>query len=212
MQRMPKPRPVAEGHARQGNELMMSKPWCGTILAFGLAFAGGHAHAAADVSDVAGKEEMCKHTLCQHDVRVTLKTKDGGTFDKTFDVLPGTVQPFGLAIIAGQSVNLEADVTGDTVSDFRVVDTVTHPSRTFTAQLEQTAKGTMMLSLSNPFDRPLKFNMAIMPLDGTKLLATSSCPVKAGGHSYEMWPGALFQVVLTKPRFVGTTGKALNCD
>jgi hypothetical protein len=36
--------------------------------------------------------------------------------------------------------------------------------------------------------------------------------VKAGLKSFEMWPGPLFQVVLTKPRFVGTTGKALSCD
>jgi hypothetical protein len=183
-----------------------------TIFAMCLIGTVAHARPADDVDDRAGKEEMCRHTLCQHDLRVTLKTKDGGTYDHTFDVFPGTVQPFGLAIVAGQTVNLEADVTGDTLSNFRVVDAVTHPATTLTAHLEQSPKGDMVLSLNNPFGRPLKFDMAIMPLDNPQLLPTSSCPVKAGLKSFEMWPGPLFQVVLTKPRFVGTTGKALSCD
>jgi hypothetical protein len=191
---------------------MMLKSWCGAVLVIGLVFIVGRARAVDDGGEVVDKGDMCKHTLCQHDLRVTLKTKDGGTYDHTFDVFPGTVQPFGLAIVAGQTVNLEADVTGDTVSNFRVVDKVTHPAKTLTAHLEQGAKGEMVLSLSNPFDRPLKFDMGIMPLDNPQVLPTSSCPVKAGMKSFEMWPDALFQVVLTKPRFVGTTGKALNCD
>src|SRR5258708_6953890 len=123
---------------------MKLKPWCRAILTIGLMFAVGRVR-ADDVGDAAGKEEMCKHTLCQHGLRVTLKTKDGGTYDQTFDVFPGTVQPFGLAIVAGQTVNLEADVTGDTVSNFRVVQAVTHPAKTLTAHLEQTAGGGMVL-------------------------------------------------------------------
>jgi hypothetical protein len=191
---------------------MMLKSWCGAVLVIGLVFVVGRARAVDDEGEVVDKGDMCKHTLCQHDLRVTLKTKDGGTYDHTFDVFPGTVQPFGLAIVAGQTVNLEADVTGDTLSNFRVVDAVKHPATTLTAHLEQSPKGDMVLSLNNPFGRPLKFDMAIMPLDNPQLLPTSSCPVKAGLKSFEMWPGPLFQVVLTKPRFVGTTGKALSCD
>jgi hypothetical protein len=191
---------------------MMLKSWCGAVLVIGLVFVVGRARAVDDEGEVVDKGDMCKHTLCQHDLRVTLKTKDGGTYDHTFDVFPGTVQPFGLAIVAGQTVNLEADVTGDTLSNFRVVDAVTHPATTLTAHLEQSPKGDMILSLNNPFGRPLKFDMAIMPLDNPQLLPTSSCPVKAGLKSFEMWPGALFQVVLTKPRFVSTTGKATSCD
>jgi len=191
---------------------MMLKSWCGAVLVIGLVSVAGRVRAVDDAREVVDKGDMCKHTLCQHDLRVTLKTRDGGTYDRTFDVFPGTVQPFGLAIVAGQTVNLEADVTGDTVSNFRVVDTVTHPAKTLTAHLEQSPKGDMLLSLSNPFDRPLKFDMAIMPLDNAQLLPTSSCPVKAGLKSFEMWPDPLFQVVLTKPRFVGATGKAMSCD
>jgi hypothetical protein len=191
---------------------MTVKSWYEAVLLMGLVCVAGPARAADDGSEVVDKGDMCKHTLCQHDLRVTLKTKDGGTYDHTFDVFPGTVQPFGLAIVAGQTVNLEADVTGDTVSNFRVVDAVTHPAKTLTVHLEQSPKGDMVLSLDNPFGRPLKFDMAIMPLDNPKLLPTSSCPVKAGLKSFEMWPDPLFQVVLTKPRFVDTTEKAMSCD
>jgi hypothetical protein len=181
---------------------------------FVLAMVGSFASAARaeSTNDAATTSEMCRKTICQHDIRVTLKTKDGGTYDKTFDVMPGVVQPFGLAILAGQTVNIEADVTGDTLSNFRVVASNTHPEKTLTVRFEQSPNGQMILALGNPFDRPLKFNMGIMPLDRPELMKTSSCPVKDHGQSYEMWPGALFQVVLTKPRFVGSTGKDRTCD
>jgi hypothetical protein len=67
----------------------------------------GHANettARDDATDQATKQEMCKLTICQYNLRVTLKQKNGSLYDKTFDVLPGVVQPFGLTIFAGQTV------------------------------------------------------------------------------------------------------------
>jgi hypothetical protein len=60
----------------------------------------------------------------------------------------------------------------------------------------------MMLSLHNPFNRPLKFNMGIMPMGSDDLYKTSSCPIIAGGGSYEMWPYPIFQVVLGDGRLM----------
>src|SRR6516225_7469385 len=54
-------------------------------------------------------EDVCRETVCQHNIRVRLKEKSGEVFDRTFDVMPGVVQPRWLAIIAGQSLYVEAE-------------------------------------------------------------------------------------------------------
>jgi hypothetical protein len=156
------------------------------------------------------KQDMCKYTVCQHNLHVKLKQKDGSIYDQTFALFPGAAQSFGIAIVAGQTLNVEADVDGDTLTDFRVVDVVSHPEKTLFVKLEQSEDGSMLLTVTNPFKRLLKFSMGIMPLDNPNLLKTSSCPVIAGGSSFEIWPDPIFQVVLAKARFVEANER--RCD
>ncbi|GAB3790181.1 hypothetical protein [Dyella agri] len=156
--------------------------------------------------------EMCKVTICQHNLHVVLKQKDGTVFDRTFDVMPGAVEPHWLVIIAGQTLNIEADRVGSGLTNFKVVDSVQHPEKTLTLSLEQTADGTMLLKLSNPYNQPLKFDMGMMRLDDERLLKTSSCPVMAGGSSFETWQEPIFQVVLANARFLDKGSAGSVCS
>jgi hypothetical protein len=140
------------------------------------------------------EQEMCAQTICQKNVRVTLKQKDGSIFDQTFAVLPAVVQSFGVLVMAGQTVNLEADLINGDLKNIHSVETIVHPEKTLTIKLVQMDDGGMMLSTTNPFPEALKFNMGIMPLESDRLLKTSSCPVLKG--SFETWPYPIFQVVL----------------
>jgi hypothetical protein len=70
----------------------------------------------------------------------------------------------------------------------------------------------MLLKVTNPFSQSLKFNMGMMPLDSDKLLKTSSCPVMAGGSSFESWPEPVFQVVLGNARFIDADKGQVACD
>lgn len=146
--------------------------------------------------------EMCAATKCQHDLRVVLKQKDGGTYDRTFPVFPGAVQGIGVAVVAGQTIHVEADIEEERLTNYRVVEEVADPKITITATFEQMEDGGMMLSLQNPFDRPIKFNLGIMPLDSDDLYRTSSCPVIANGGAYEIWPYPIFQVLLGNGRIM----------
>lgn len=154
---------------------------------------------------------MCEQTACRRNVRIRLQQEDGSYFDRTFEIFPGVVQPMGITVVAGETVYLEADVAGDTLANIRAVDDIRNPNKTIVAHFEQADHGGMMLSLRNPFDRPLKFRMAIMPLDREDLYKTSSCPVIAGGGSYEMWPYPIFQVLLMEPRFLVSAGQ-MACE
>jgi hypothetical protein len=158
--------------------------------------------AASTPAEQSTLEQMCVETKCQRNVRIVLKQKDGVTYDKTFAVFPATVQDFGVTVVAGQTIYIEAAVDGGKLVSYRAVDSVTDPKITITAKLEQMEDGGMMLSLHNPFSKAVKFNMGIMPLDSDGLYKTSSCPVIPGGGSYEMWSHPIFQVVLGNGRLL----------
>ncbi len=140
------------------------------------------------------EQEMCATSACQRNIRVALKQKEGKLYDQTFAVMPATVQDFGVTVIAGQTINVEADLTNGQLENIRSVAEITHPEKTIVLKLSQMDNGGMMLSVSNPFPAILKFNMGIMPLESDRLLKTSSCPVLK--RSFEMWPYPVFQVVL----------------
>jgi hypothetical protein len=145
---------------------------------------------------------MCEHTVCQRNLHVVLKQKDGKTYDQTFGVFPGIVQDMGITVVAGQTIFVEAELSGDQLVNMKAVDAVVHPNKTITATLTQNKDGAMMLSLANPFPKPLKFDMGMMPLDTDGLYKTSSCPVIAGGGAFEMWPYPIFQLVLGNARLL----------
>jgi len=155
------------------------------------------------------EKKMCEAIMCQHGVKIALKKKDGSMFEKTYDAMP-VVQEHGVNVYAGQTVLFEADVAGDNLINLKLVASITQPEKTISAKLEQTADGSMMLALNNPFKRHLRIHMGIMPLDRDSLLKTSSCPVIASGGSYEMWPYLVFQVWLGSPQLL-KDGEDMSC-
>ena len=167
---------------------------------------GQSKHADNDAESIGQK--MCAETKCQRDVHIVLKRKDGSTYDRTFPVFQPIVQELGIAVVPGQTVNIEADILNGRLVNLRAVDTVVQPGKTITAKLEQMDDGGMMLHVTSPFAQTLKFDMRIMPLEKDELFKTSSCPVIKG--SFEMWPYPLFQVVLGNGRVVGA--EQMLCD
>lgn len=144
--------------------------------------------------------EICENTKCQKNIRIKLTEKNGKTYDRTFKVLPGVIQDFGITVYAGQTVFIEAEVKDGKLVDLKAVDSIVKTENTITIKFEQIEKGGMMLSIQSPFKETIKFNMGIMPMDTDRLLKTSSCPVMRG--SYEMWQEPIFQIVLANPRIL----------
>lgn len=140
-------------------------------------------------------EEMCAVAQCVRDVRITLKQARGGVFDRTFDALPA-VQEGMVSVYPGVPVYFEADLEGDQLVNLKLVEHVVHPEKTVSATLSQHDNGSMALVTRNPFSRPLRIRMGMMPLERDDLVRTSSCPVVAGGSAYELWPFPIFQIVL----------------
>ena len=144
---------------------------------------------------------LCENAQCRKDVRVVLKDRDQHTFDKTYSVMP-VINDLGVMVVAGQTVMFEATVVGDELTNLKLVDKNVHPEKTIIAQFYQQNEQEMVLILKQPFDRPLKAHMLMMPLESEEFFATSSCAVPTKVPSAEIWPFPIFQIMLTDFKFV----------
>lgn len=153
--------------------------------------------------------EMCQKVDCLHDVRIKLKREDGSIYDQTFSSMP-VVQSDAVSVYAGNVVHFEADVRGNNLVNLKLVSSIKNRDKTISAMLNQNEEGATVLAIRNPFDRDIRIQMGIMPLDQESLLRTSSCPVTAKGGSYEMWPYPVFQVWLGELRLLNE-GESRAC-
>lgn len=177
------------------------------------ACASNTTHVATDTRSEANNvpiEQVCAHAQCVTDVHVRLKDKDGNSFERTFDRMP-VIQPAGVSVYAGQTVRFEADDSNGELVNLRLVESGGDPARTIESRLEQTPEGSMILVTKNPFPRPLRIRMGMMPLDSDRLLKTSSCPVIANGQGFELWPYPIFQVFLADLSLLPDSS-AMRCE
>jgi hypothetical protein len=83
------------------------------------------------------------------------------------------------------------------------------------ARLQQTNDGQsklgMLLTINNPFDRPLAYKAYIQPAGKNEFSATPVCPVPARRISAETWPYPVVQKLLREFRFLGKN-EALPLD
>ena len=140
----------------------------------------------------------------QSKTQIRLKRSDGTWYERTIDDYPGAVQHIGLVVLPSQQIHVEADVSGNQLTNYSAVDKIEKPEKTIVASFVQRGDGGMLLTLTQPFNRDVKFDMEILPVDGVHLATTSSLPVKVGMKSHEMWPDPISMVVLKNARLIDT--------
>ena len=134
--------------------------------------------------------------------QITLRRGDGTWYEQTIEHFSGAVQDIGLVVLAGQTIYVEADVSGDQFTSFHEVDHIAEPGKTIIATFEQMDDGGMILNLAQPFKKDLKFDIVILRPGADHFAETSSLPVKAGGKLGEMWPYPISMVVLKNGRLI----------
>lgn len=142
---------------------------------------------------------------------VTLKKRDGSTYTHTFEPPMPVIHKGVITVFAGQTLNVEAvPGPGGRLGRFNLVRKVVHPARTLVLQLEQSGRG-MMLTVHNPFDRPLRYEAGIRRLDDSGFTPSDVCPVMAKLGGIEAWPEPLFQVRLTDLHLEAAKTPDLTC-
>lgn len=118
-----------------------------------------------------------------------------------------------VTIFPGEEVLVEATPEGDRLTRLTAVETVTHPERTLRFELSQVAdKVDMMLVVKSPFDRPLKYRLAMVLPPSDALHETSTCPVTARGAAYEHWPHPILHLVATNFRLIEPSSPEMRCE
>jgi len=134
--------------------------------------------------------------------QIRLKRSDGTWYEQTIEHFSGAVQNNGWCILPGQTIYVEADVSGDQLTNLLAVTQIEKPEKTIVATFWQQDDGGMILSLTQPFKGDVKFDLEILRLEGDHFEATSSLPVKAGIKLTEMWPYPISMVVLKNGRLI----------
>ena len=146
-------------------------------------------------------EEACADVTCRPPADVRLKSDNGEIIEVSVATRPYVIHGL-ISIIAGETIHIEAVPQGSTLTDLRYVPAVENPDRTMTLKLEQVAEVGMILTVTNPFSKPLKYRAGIHRLGYDKFHQTSICPVPQGLKSYEHWPEPLIQILLVDVRFI----------
>ena len=155
-------------------------------------------------------EGFCEMSPCREPLRVRLKQAGDGYFDRTYRRLPPVVQPAFISVYAGETLYIEAEEGEEGPVNLLHVRENRNPDRTIEIQLAQDrdlGDGlSMLLVVRNPFPRPLRYNLSMMPLDREEMYRTSSCPVVPRGTASETWPFPVFVVAMAELRFLGPEG------
>lgn len=143
--------------------------------------------------------KLCETILCREPGVVRLTLDSGKPFETNFDLPVPITQHGWISIFPGETIYVEAQAHGDRLTNFRAVKANDHPEKTLTFEFSQKVgpPNMMMLVVTNPFKKSLKYHASMMLPTSDKLHKISSCPVLGDGRmAFESWPNAIFQLVL----------------
>lgn len=169
---------------------------------------------APDPASSAAIQAACKNPQVQcgdQPILISLHFSDGHAFKQTLQPPIPLVQYDHVYLYPGQVLYVEADDQDGKLANLRVVQVLEHPEKTLVIGLQQSGGNGgegMMLSVQQPFDRPLKYHAEVMDFDvpGT-FKHSSTCPVAAKGSAYETWPEPITQVVVGDFHFLDPNSK-----
>lgn len=137
-------------------------------------------------------------------ITISLLKQDGLIYQKKLMPPTPIIQGGNIHVYAGQTLYVEGDLSGDKLTNLRLVQTIKHPEKTLIMRLTQQTKSpapdnkSMVFVVYNPFDKNIKYHAVIVPLENSNGsgIKTSTCPVKAKKTAAEVWQYPLFQLMI----------------
>lgn len=162
-----------------------------------------------DNKDDVSLEEFCEKEACRRNFRVVLRT-ESDTIDQVIELYAPVVQGTQISLLPGDKVYVEAEFNDDMVTKLTQVSEIVNAEKTIVFDFKQMdGKVDMMLSIKNPFEKFIKFNLDMVDFAGQPH-QTSSCPVLAGGLAFEAWPHPIPEIIVTNVMFLND-GEPLVC-
>lgn len=143
-------------------------------------------------------QEYCRQNPCRAKTTIALRSKTGD-YKQSMSFFWPAIQENAISILPGEQLYIEADIVDDELINLSQVLENENPNKTFVLEFSQIAGSyAMMLSVKNPFDVRIKFNMEVMDFRGG-LHKTSSCPLGAQSSLFESWPQPFVQLFMINP-------------
>jgi hypothetical protein len=156
--------------------------------------------------------ELCKHNQCRKNTGFKLIKTDQSIFDYSSVIEPPAVQGDYITTFPSETLFIEMIETETKPINFMQVEKNSNPEKTIVFRFWQEPdpeSPQMMLEVSNPFAKPLKYNISIMGITDYNLYKTSSCPVN--GKMIEIWGGTIFQLLFKNLKFLQES-EPMNCS
>lgn len=170
--------------------------------------------AGEDEDAVAALAKICVQTRCYPAGPIRVIMDDGTTSEFHSEYNWPIVHEGFVAIYPGVTLFLAGEIVDGKLADLRVVDEPATPVNVIKLRMHQEdGKPDTYLTVSNFFPQFIKYRAGMMLPTGDDIRATSSCAVLNNGRSsYEHWPHAIFQLVLTDFHVVDVTDGQIVCD
>jgi len=105
-----------------------------------------------------------------------------------------------LQIYCNETVLVECEIQGDSISTMKVVDKNINPEKTivinFTQNSDDRKNIKTDLHVKNPFDKKLIYNAMMFTPTSQKWKSTSIFPIQPKLENFEMWPHPIITLVL----------------
>lgn len=107
-----------------------------------------------------------------------------------------------LQIYPSENIFVETEIKNDSIYSMKVVKNNLNPEKTITISFIQEVKGKeserMVLRVTNPFNRTLKYNALMFVNGGSDWIPTSIIPVRPKLMTIEMWNDIILSLVLVE--------------
>jgi hypothetical protein len=147
--------------------------------------------------------QLCERNACRPTRRVRFELGKGRSVDRDQPPLP-YVREGAIFVLPGDDFSVTGDIEGDRLVNLRRVlpgETPPHALSIRFGQAGDRREGpVMMLLLDSKLPLGLAYEASIVPLAGSRHEPTSTCPLRAGQGTREMWPFPIEVLVMRELR------------
>ncbi len=126
-------------------------------------------------------------------------------YEQNVERSPYFVKEKVLQIYPSETLLIETEIKGDSIYSMKVVKENINPEKTIIIDFQQEVKNKqnerMILSVTNPFNKTLRYEALMFVNGGSDWTPTSIIPVRPKLKTFEMWNDVILSMVLVEWRF-----------
>ena len=153
-------------------------------------------------------EELCEKVSCREDTKVFLAIDAEENWEGTFPKSPYVINENLVNLIPGETIYLTATTAEGTLTELTATTFKPTEGEVIVVSFQQKDEDKehkykyMVLKISNPYTKPLKYSASMNLLGEQGMYKTSTCPVFPEKATYESWPHPILRIVMENFHFV----------